>query len=305
MRSYTLTLRPEGIKGKFRSFNLKGRTLLCALFGAVCLLTSSTWMIFTGVVVPYGKVSAGAAKANRISEENRALAEGIAEKRALLERLGARVTMEFALVDKVDTLLGGGEWEAGGYPRLAGDRVQNILSKLDYLERRLADHERFADLVELMPIRLPIRGGFDFASGFGPRRSPFAAGIEMHNGIDLAAPEGTVVLAAGSGVVSLAGRWTDLRLPEYGRLGLFVRLEHGETGYSTIYGHCSRLLVRQGDRVSAGQPIALVGNTGWSTSPHLHFAICKGEEYFDPRDYLLFFDTRSLYRGLIAGAANR
>jgi murein DD-endopeptidase MepM/ murein hydrolase activator NlpD len=131
------------------------------------------------------------------------------------------------------------------------------------------------------------------------------AGIEMHNGVDLAAAEGTVVLAAGSGTVSLAGRWTELRLPDYGRLGLFVRIEHGQTGFSTIYGHCSRLLVRRGDVVTAGQPIALVGDTGWSTAPHLHFAICRGEEYFDPREYLLFFDTRSLSGLTVASSANR
>jgi murein DD-endopeptidase MepM/ murein hydrolase activator NlpD len=183
---------------------------------------------------------------------------------------------------------------------LGADRSGRLLSALSYLERRLENHERFEKLFEYMPVRLPIRSRFQVASRYGPRRSPFTGDAEIHNGIDLAAPVGTVILAAGSGQVSLAGRWQDLRTPEYGRLGLFVRVEHGETSFFTIYGHCSRLLVSKGDFVRAGEPVALVGNTGWSTAPHLHFAIGKGERYFDPEDYLLYFDVGMIRRSLLS-----
>lgn len=301
MRSYTVTLRPEGIKGKFRSYTLSARSILFCLFCLAVLLAAAAWAFASWVIVPYGSVAAAAEEARGLIERNTVLEAGIAEEQIVMEWLGARVALELALVEKVDTLLGGGEWQSGGYPRLGGDKAQNLLSALSYLERRLENHERFATIVEQMPIRLPLRGSFDIASGYGTRRSPFNDGIEIHNGIDLSAAEGAVILASGSGVVSLAGRWTDLKLPDYGRLGLFVRIEHGETGFSTIYGHCSRLLVGKGEIVGAGQPIALVGNTGWSTAPHLHFAICRGEEYFDPKEYLLYFDTYSIRRELQAG----
>jgi len=300
MRTYTVTLRPDSIKGKFRTFVLRPRTLAVFLFGAAAALCLLAWLLVAFVILPYGEVAARHREAVRLENSISSLAAEMAEQEMQLDWLAARVSLELALVEKVNLLLGGGEWRSGGYPRLDGDRVDALLSALSYLERRIEGHERFAEVIELLPIRLPLRGRFEVASGFGRRRSPFVNEIEMHNGIDLAAPYGMKILAAGGGVVSLAGRWSDLKKPEYGRLGLFVRIEHGETGYSTIYGHCASLLVRVGDKVRAGDPIALVGDTGWSTAPHLHFAIARGDRYFDPKDFLLFFDAGVVRQALQA-----
>jgi murein DD-endopeptidase MepM/ murein hydrolase activator NlpD len=96
---------------------------------------------------------------------------------------------------------------------------------------------------------------------------------EAHPGIDIAVPAGTPVRAAGGGVVEAAG--TDLAY------GLFVLLRHS-SGYETMYGHASRLLVREGDSVQAGQVIALSGNSGRSTAPHLHFEIRREGKSLDP-----------------------
>jgi murein DD-endopeptidase MepM/ murein hydrolase activator NlpD len=96
---------------------------------------------------------------------------------------------------------------------------------------------------------------------------------ESHPGIDIAVPIGSLVRAAGGGVVATAG--TD---PDY---GLFVLLRHPD-GYETMYGHASRLLVREGDSVPAGQVIALSGNTGRSTAPHLHFEVRRAGKSLDP-----------------------
>lgn len=96
---------------------------------------------------------------------------------------------------------------------------------------------------------------------------------ESHPGLDIAIPPGTPVRAAGGGTVVLTG--AD---PDY---GIFVRLRHPD-GYETMYGHTSRLLVRDGERVSAGQVIALSGNTGRSTAPHLHFEILRAGRSLDP-----------------------
>jgi murein DD-endopeptidase MepM/ murein hydrolase activator NlpD len=98
-------------------------------------------------------------------------------------------------------------------------------------------------------------------------------GVETHEGIDIAAPIGTPVRASGGGTVTAAG--TD---PDY---GLFALLRH-PGGYESMYGHASRLLVHEGQEVSAGQVIALTGNSGRSTAPHLHFEVRRQGQSLDP-----------------------
>ncbi len=97
-----------------------------------------------------------------------------------------------------------------------------------------------------------------------------------HDGIDIAAPEGTPVLAAGAGTVIYAG--------EQAGYGALVILKH-EGGLVTLYAHNSRLLVGEGDRVRRGQPIARVGESGRTSGPHLHFEVREGTR---PKNPLLF-----------------
>ncbi len=99
------------------------------------------------------------------------------------------------------------------------------------------------------------------------------APAESHPGIDVAVPAGTPVRASGGGKVEAAG--TD---PDY---GLFVLLRH-PGGFQTMYGHTSRIVVREGESVAAGQVIALSGNTGRSTAPHLHFEVRRDGRSLDP-----------------------
>jgi murein DD-endopeptidase MepM/ murein hydrolase activator NlpD len=96
---------------------------------------------------------------------------------------------------------------------------------------------------------------------------------ESHVGVDIAVPEGTPVRASGGGTVAEASTDDDY--------GLFVRLRHPD-GYETMYGHASRLLVREGDHVRAGQVIALSGSSGRSTAPHLHFEVRRAGRSLDP-----------------------
>ena len=96
---------------------------------------------------------------------------------------------------------------------------------------------------------------------------------ESHPGIDIAVPVGTPVRASGGGTVTAAGYDADY--------GLFVLLRH-PSGYETMYGHASRLLVVEGDEVLAGQVIALSGNSGRSTAPHMHFEIRRDKKSLDP-----------------------
>ncbi|GGK08338.1 hypothetical protein GCM10010123_42860 [Pilimelia anulata] len=117
---------------------------------------------------------------------------------------------------------------------------------------------------------LPVRGA-NVSSEFGPRW-----GTE-HEGMDFAAGMGTPIHAAKAGVVKKAS-W-------YGGYGNAVIIDHGN-GVQTLYGHASKLNVKEGQRVSAGQVIAKVGSTGDSTGPHLHFEVHVKDKPINPRPWL-------------------
>jgi murein DD-endopeptidase MepM/ murein hydrolase activator NlpD len=119
------------------------------------------------------------------------------------------------------------------------------------------------------PIHWPLDVGGFVTRGEVPPGDP----AEAHAGIDIAVPLGSPVRAAGGGTVEKAG--TD------SAYGLFVLLQHPGR-YESMYGHASRLLVREGDSVQAGQVIALSGSSGHSTAPHLHFEIRLDGKPLDP-----------------------
>jgi len=114
-------------------------------------------------------------------------------------------------------------------------------------------------------------------SGFGWRRSPISRRQKMHSGVDISALRGTPVRAAASGTILMA-RYNS----GYGRM---VTIDHGY-GIVSRYAHNSRLMVREGDWVEAGEMIATVGSTGQSTGPHLHFEMQVDGRFVDPMDYL-------------------
>jgi murein DD-endopeptidase MepM/ murein hydrolase activator NlpD len=111
------------------------------------------------------------------------------------------------------------------------------------------------------------------SSGFGSRMHPILGYRRAHPAVDFAAPTGTPVMAAGNGVVILAGR--------NGGLGNAVHIRH-PNGYETIYGHLSRIFVRQGQHVSQGERIGAVGQTGLATGPHLDYRMVSRGVYLNP-----------------------
>ena len=113
---------------------------------------------------------------------------------------------------------------------------------------------------------LPLKKGTysRISCPFGPRKAPVPGASTFHKGIDMAADTGTPIYASADGTVRYAGS-------EPG-FGLYIKLSH-DGGVQTLYGHCSQLLVKKGEKVKAGQIIALVGNTGRSSGSHLHFEI--------------------------------
>ena len=127
-----------------------------------------------------------------------------------------------------------------------------------------------------LPSRLPV-ANFTMTSGFGVRYDPFNGRAAMHAGVDFAGAHGEPVMAAAEGVVVRAG-WA-------GGYGNVIDIDHGR-GLLTRYGHLSRVQVRVGDRVVAGDQIGKMGSTGRSTGTHLHFEIRVDGEAVNPMPYL-------------------
>lgn len=118
------------------------------------------------------------------------------------------------------------------------------------------------------PDSLPVMG--KITSRYGKRIDPIEGDVDFHKGLDIAGPEGSKVRASGSGIVTYSG--------ENGTYGNLVIISHGY-GYRSLYAHNKKNLVKVGDKVKKGDIIALLGNTGKSTGPHVHFEIhYKGKQ---------------------------
>lgn len=122
---------------------------------------------------------------------------------------------------------------------------------------------------------IPVIG--TVTSNFGFRTGPISGEREFHLAIDIAASEGTDILAFADGVVRYIGKNDSF--------GLYLMIDH-DNGVSTFYAHCSKLLVRKGDVITCGQTVALVGETGNATGPHLHFTLLKDNVRLDPAYYV-------------------
>jgi len=130
------------------------------------------------------------------------------------------------------------------------------------------------NLLAATPSVRPLKGWI--SSRFGYRESPFTGRREFHRGLDIATHAGSPIIAPANGLVTFAGG--------KGLMGNMVAIEHG-FGMVTRYGHAQKLLKKKGDRVKRGEVIALVGNTGRSTGPHLHYEVRLNGVAVNPVNY--------------------
>lgn len=129
---------------------------------------------------------------------------------------------------------------------------------------------------KMLELAWPVQEDHRLTSPYGYRTHPVLGTRKLHNGVDLAVPEGTVIVAAQDATVSVAGE-DDVN-------GKYIVLDHGY-GVKTSYCHLSELEVEGGDEVERGSEIALSGNTGRSTGPHLHFVLRIGKQTVDPERF--------------------
>jgi peptidase M23-like protein len=136
---------------------------------------------------------------------------------------------------------------------------------------------RLTHAISSIPLRKPVDGDIDPASGFGVRMDPFTSSPAMHTGLDLHGETGDPVRATADGKVTLAG-WS-------GGYGRVIDIDHGN-GMSTRYGHLSAIDVRVGQSIRTGQIIGRIGSTGRSTGPHLHYETRVRGGAVDPQKFL-------------------
>lgn len=165
--------------------------------------------------------------------------------------------------------------------------LPDLFNEISSLQTRLDDREMQLSLIEelimhtnlddaIHPAGKPINNGW-ISSYFGMRKDPFTGRRAMHKGMDFTGKAGSDVVAVADGVVTWAGDRNG-----YGNL---IEINHGK-GFVTRYGHNNKMLVQVGDRVRQGQAIALMGSSGRSTGPHVHFEVIRNGKTINPTKYI-------------------
>lgn len=175
-------------------------------------------------------------------------------------------------------------WVQVGYPLLKlGKQAVTTTQEAPQAIAKAVTGEAELDKLSCIQMAKPSSG--QITSGFGQREAPQTAegsGSSDHKGLDISAGQGSPVLAAAAGKVTHAGDAGD-------GYGESIVIYHGTVGgqkIEALYGHNEKLLVKAGDLVSQGQPIAEEGSTGKSTGPHLHFGVLVNGEYVNPEEFL-------------------
>lgn len=205
-----------------------------------------------------------------------------------LDALGSRLTSMAGISGKEFDFTSAPAIGGPAHPE-EGDNRLDIIGTLDQLNNSLEQKSEYLAALEsvlmdhnltaaVTPSGWPTRGGW-ISSRFGRRADPFTGALSSHDGVDIAAGMGTPILAMADGVISWAG--------DRSGYGIVVEITHGK-GYTTRYAHALASLVKVGDRVAKGQPIAKVGSSGRSTGPHLHIEVRRNGRAVDPAAYLTY-----------------
>lgn len=213
-----------------------------------------------------------------------------------LAELQARATRLDALGERLVNMAGldDGEFDFAAVPGVGGPEAEigighapELLTQFDALDAILAERESQLRLLDRLmisrqlqedvtPEGRPITQGW-MSSGYGKRNDPFTGRQVYHRGVDFAGRPGSDVVAVAAGIVTWAGTRN-----VFGKL---VEIDHGN-GYVTRYAHNKELLVEEGETVRKGQVIALMGQTGRATGPHVHFEVLENGRHINPARFI-------------------
>jgi murein DD-endopeptidase MepM/ murein hydrolase activator NlpD len=297
-KKFTLMIAP-GASGVTRQWRVSKGTLYI-LGTAVAVVGLAN--LFFGASYLEKKISED--EYNRLRTENAELTQRYERMRWELSDMSERyddlVNKEIAIrqmfdlpeIDPEQRLLGVGGPEAGA-PEIDSrvdelayqsavelDRLNRLarfeVDKFDEVLEGLSEKKRKLDH---MPTIMPTEGWL--SRGFGMKPNPFTGTSQMHRGLDLANHRGTKVIATGDGKIKSARR--------NGGMGKMVEINHG-FGYVTRYGHLDKIMVKPGQKVKRGDVIGLMGSTGYSTGPHLHYEVVKNGKSQNPFNHIIKFN---------------
>ena len=284
-----------------RAIHLSGTKLLLALvsLSLVLMLMAAGlyhWVFLKGARDRWPVVGSlvRLVVADEFEQRDRFMRENLDAMARKVGEMQARMMQMEALRDRVSGLAGinpddfkvSGAGRGGALVEGHALSLQELQAMLNNLERETGEQTDLLTVMEsrlidqklktmMLPTQRPVAG--PLGSAFGWRIDPFTGHSALHTGLDFEATVGTPVQAAAGGVVVAAEMNR-----EYGNM---VEIDHGNN-LITRYGHASRLLVKKGDLVKRGQPISLVGTTGRSTGPHLHFEVLVQGVPQDPMKFL-------------------
>jgi len=321
---YEIQFHPADIRKQVRYYFLSSQGMRWLWLAGVAL---ALLLIAGAVLAPIGIQSLLLTGRLRIlNQQNQTQRAILTQRDSVLDRMERRTTQARNRQRQMSLILGASQTaqSGGGFPEsspigkfsvpeaeIANRRALKMDTEtkaLLTLADELASFARTNDeLTRAVPSICPLPiGSFVLTSPFGNRTSPFTNTIDFHAGIDLAAREGTPVLAPGDARVVFAGRFPLSRNVRWWRYGNVVVLKHGDR-YVSIYAHLQEISVRRGSQIVRGEQIGTVGNTGWSTSPHLHFEVRLTDsednepEPVDPRIFILNYQWTGHEKLLASG----
>lgn len=299
-KNWTFLYVPSG-EGGVRTVHVD-RRLTYALAGAVGVFL----LLVAGMAIQFSFQKSSLHDAERREQELFALRAEIAELESALHVVEEQMSESFQLQERANLIAGlgpvrresvtrglGGQAPqedaiAGATDRLSRQRLAELRLQLELLlQQARAQREGFAQVVDVLredqqlrdttPSTRPLRGGW-LSSRYGKRVDPFTGNIAFHRGLDFSAHVGTPIYATAAGRVKRASR--------HGSLGNLVEVDHGN-GFVTRYGHMKAFAVKKGQEVERGQILGYVGNTGRSTSPHLHYEVARHGRSQNPWLYII------------------
>jgi murein DD-endopeptidase MepM/ murein hydrolase activator NlpD len=285
-RRNTIIVMPHA-HGRVYKFNVSPLALrLAAIVGVVVVVLSILSLAASGTFLRQRAMFRTLEKENsQLKHKNERLSETIAQVQTRLSQFEDR-TRTLAIAAGVGDLLnapadtsrlrlgsGGPLDRLSAGPESLVERQDNLDRELTRVERKLSEQ---ALLLSHTPSIAPVVGVV--TDGFGPRIDPINGKPAFHEGLDISVNIGTPVKAPADGVVVFADRDAG-----YGKM---VKIAHG-FGFTTLYGHLERITVKPGQKVARGETIGLVGLTGRTTGPHLHYEVWKDGDRRNPLHYIL------------------
>ncbi len=302
--SFTVIIMPKGVTGNYKTIEISKKTLKFIISGV-----SLFFLIFAFILIDYFNVKSTALMVKKLKAENKTQAQKIVMLEDTMKELNQKLSKFEEYKRKLNiiaglesplalTEVGQGDIPSGGAQTLGNNintslktikketvskssneitQIKNKASKieenLDFLYKYFKEQQK---ILASTPSIWPTKG--ILTSGFNWRIDPFTGLREFHQGLDIATQLGNPVVATADGIVIESSSKKDY--------GNYVIILHNY-GYKTIYAHLKKRLVKVGQKVKRGDVIGLVGSTGKSTAPHLHYEVRVHNKPVNPLDYIL------------------